>query len=70
MELEGLAARAVVEGRKVILPVWHNITHGEIARYSPILADRLGVSTAKGITAVVDEMIRAFEAGERERNRP
>jgi hypothetical protein len=64
MELEGLAARTVIEGRKIILPVWHNITHAEIARYSPILADRLGVRTSNGIAAVVDELLRAFEAEE------
>ena len=68
MELDGLAARSVVEGRKVILPVWHNISHAEVARYAPILADRLGITSSNGIGAVADEMLRAFEAGERAQN--
>lgn len=61
-ELEGLAARAIVEGRKVILPVWHNITHAEIAKYSPPLADRLGIDTGRGIGVVADEIVRASKA--------
>ncbi len=28
-------------GRKVVLPVWHNITKDDMAKYSPTLADRL-----------------------------
>ena len=43
-------------GSKVILPVWYEITIEEIRKYSPLLADRLGVSSKKGISAVVDEL--------------
>ena len=44
------------DGQKVILPVWHNVTKSEVAQYSPILADRLAVNTAKGIKSVVEEI--------------
>lgn len=51
-ELDALVARE--DGsEKVILPVWHNITANEIARFSPLLADRLGVKTENGLPAVV-----------------
>ncbi len=56
-ELDGLAAREVSSG-KTILPVWHNVTREDVSRFSPTLADKLAVSTAKGLDAVVKEVLR------------
>jgi Protein kinase domain/TIR domain len=50
-ELDALFARAA-EGPKIILPVWHGIDRQFVATYSPILADRLAVSTERGIEVV------------------
>ncbi len=61
-ELNGLATREV-DGKKVILPVWHNVTVDEIRDSSPMLADRLGVDTEKGLPHVVQELLRAIAAG-------
>jgi len=58
-ELDGLVALEV-DGRKVILPVWHNVTRDDVARYSPILAGRLAVSTSTGLDNVVSEIRRAI----------
>jgi len=58
-ELDGLAARES-DGRKVILPVWHEIDEARIRRYSPMLADRIAVSSASGIGVVVRELLRAI----------
>ena len=58
-ELDGLVAREV-EGVKVILPVWHNIGAAEIRAYSPTLADRLGVSSSRGLDRVTDELLKAI----------
>ncbi len=44
-ELDGMVAREV-EGRKVILPLWHKVTKSEVLAYSPTLADRVALSTA------------------------
>jgi len=57
-ELDGLVTREI-GGRKVILPVWHRLTKADVERYSPILANRLAVNTAKGLHNVVEEVIRA-----------
>jgi TIR domain len=57
-ELNGLMAREE-DGQKVILPVWHGITKGELTTFSPILADRLAADTAKGIEAVAHDIITA-----------
>ncbi len=57
-ELDGLAAREA-SGRRVILPVWHNITAQEITAHSPLLADRLGIRTDIGLSSVAAAILRA-----------
>jgi hypothetical protein len=44
-ELDGLVARQMEGGQKVILPVWHNITMQELLAYSPPLAALKAIST-------------------------
>jgi len=56
-ELDALAA-IEVDGDKLILPIWHNVSRQDVARFSPTLADRVSVSTSKGINAVVYEILR------------
>jgi hypothetical protein len=55
-ELNGLFAREEA-GRKLILPVWHNITKESLAQASPMLADRLAANTALGIDAVASAIV-------------
>jgi hypothetical protein len=57
-ELDGLAARETSGGEKVILPIWHNITKEDVLRYSPTLADRVAISSTKGLKAVVEEVLK------------
>nr|MDZ8062745.1 toll/interleukin-1 receptor domain-containing protein [Nostoc sp. EkiNYC01] len=66
-ELDGLAAREI-EGRKVILPIWHNILYEDIITYSPTLADKLAVSTSKGLDYVVREIVKVIELSQLESN--
>lgn len=63
-ELNGLVAKEV-DGQKVILPVWHEITRKEILLQSPTLADRLAANSAKGLESVVNSLIEAIRAGRR-----
>jgi len=58
-ELNGLAAKEV-NGVKVILPIWHNVSRADVAAQSPTLADRLAVSSSKGLDKIVEEMMRAM----------
>lgn len=61
-ELDGLVARE--DGsEKRILPVWHNLTKRDVVAFSPPLADKLGVSTSKGLDHVVREIMRVFGDG-------
>ncbi len=62
-ELNGLFAR---EGgdRNVVLPVWHGLDQQDVARYSPMLADRVAVSTSQGLERVADGLVRAISAAD------
>ena len=58
-ELDGLVALEV-DSRKVILPIWHGVSRNDVAKFSPILAGRLAVSTSTGLENVVAEILRAI----------
>jgi TIR domain len=59
-ELDGLVARE--DGsEKRILPVWHNVSRKDVVSFSPPLADKLGVSTTRGLDHVVREIIRVLK---------
>jgi hypothetical protein len=59
-ELNDLATREV-NGKNVILPVWHGVGFQEVFEYSPVLADRVAISTDKGLDYVVQRMLKAAE---------
>jgi hypothetical protein len=56
-ELNALVGRE--RGRKRVLPVWHNIDAEGIRVHSPVLADRLATSSAKGLGEVVKDLMAA-----------
>jgi hypothetical protein len=58
-ELDGLVAREVA-GVKVILPVWHGVDSAVIREYSPMLADKVAISSDKGIRAVAEAILDAI----------
>jgi hypothetical protein len=62
-ELDGLLA---LEGdRGLILPVWHGLGIDHVKRFSPILADRVGISTSKGLTSVANQIFEAVRGHKR-----
>ena len=57
-ELNGLVAREM-NGVKVILPIWHNVTRDEVLSYSPTLADKVALNTtAYSLVEIVNELKR------------
>lgn len=58
-ELDALVSKEI-NGVKVILPVWHEITESEVRKFSPTLADRVGVSTGLGLERVSAALIKAM----------
>lgn len=60
-ELNGLTA-CELEGHKVILPVWHNVTKQDVLRFSPPLADKVAAVTKnRNIKAVATELAHALD---------
>ena len=59
-ELDGLVAREISSG-KIILPVWHDVSYEDILRFSPPLADKLAVSTSKGLDEIVRQVLNVFQ---------
>ena len=59
-ELNGLASKET-HGNKVILPVWHQPGVDDIRKFSPMLADRIGVPTDQGVQHVATQLARAMK---------
>ena len=59
-ELDALVSRE--DGQeKVILPIWHKITKPFISQHSPLLSDKLAISSEKGIENIGNEILRAIQ---------
>src|ERR1700736_2985896 len=62
-ELDGLFALETEE-RKIIIPIWHNVTQSDVKQYSPILAARYASVSAKGVDQVVADIKNAVTYAE------
>lgn len=61
-ELDGLVMREHT-GKQILLPIWHGITHEEIVRYSPTLADRVAARTAaSSVREIAKEVAARIQA--------
>ena len=60
-ELNGLAGKES-SGKKVILPIWHNITAEEVRGFSPILADRLAINSQDGMEKLVEQIVQVLQS--------
>jgi hypothetical protein len=65
-ELDGLFALES-ETRKIILPVWKDVSLDDVRKFSPIIAGRLAVNASEGVEKVVDEIRKAVEISNRAR---
>ncbi|MEX0629497.1 MAG: toll/interleukin-1 receptor domain-containing protein [Chloroflexota bacterium] len=57
LELDALMGIEARGSDPVILPIWHNVTAAEVAAHSPILAGKLGRSTATQTLEQISEEI-------------
>ena len=58
-ELDGLVSREV-SGRKVILPIWHNIALTDVLKRSPTLAGKLSANSDIGWEMVATQVLQAI----------
>lgn len=59
-QLELSAMVSTMQASRPILPIWHNITAGDIGKYSPILSGILAAKTADGLESVIDQLCRSI----------
>ena len=65
-ELDGLFALEEPT-KKVILPIWKDVTEEDVKKYSPILALRYAAPASAGVENVVEKIRIAVETSERKR---
>jgi hypothetical protein len=54
-ELDALYARET-DGEKVIIPLWHNVTFNDVKKFSPLLLDRLAVTSDIGTERAAEKI--------------
>ena len=52
-----MVTRQNSEGKKVVLPIWHDVTAEEVKKFSPILASKMAARSSDGIEAVVAQIV-------------
>lgn len=53
-----------MNGKKVILPVWHGVTKDEVLSYSPALADKVALDTSKmKLKNIANEIAKVLDKG-------
>lgn len=60
-ELGALTSRETKD-EKVLLPIWYKITKEQIAKYSPMLADRIAIKSDVGIEKIVETLYSVIHA--------
>lgn len=55
-EFDSIYTREIVEKNKVILPIWHGVSHREVYDYSSRLADRVALKSDEGIPALAKKL--------------
>jgi hypothetical protein len=58
-ELDGLVALEM-EGRKVILPVWHELEKSDLLKFSPTLADKVAAKSKDGVITIAKALIKVI----------
>lgn len=64
-ELDALVGRETGD-RKIVLPVWHNVDAEDVRAYSPILADRVALSSTLGMPQIVEALLAAVSLARKE----
>lgn len=62
-ELDGLVQRELAAENPVVVPVWHRVTHEDVLAFSPSLADKVAIQSAKGPAAVARRLLEILTPG-------
>ena len=61
-EYDSIFTREVVEKQRIILPIWHEISVGDVYNFSPVLADRVAIQWSLGVEEVARKLLQAIDA--------
>ncbi|MBN8529162.1 MAG: TIR domain-containing protein [Caulobacterales bacterium] len=63
-EMNGLVAREMSEGRKLVLPIWHDVELSDVVAYSPPLADVVATRSSVGMERMCADLLRTIRPEE------
>jgi hypothetical protein len=55
-EFDTVYTREIIEGNRVMIPIWLGVTRQEVYNYSPILADNVGINAGLGVDEVARKL--------------
>ena len=55
-ELDGLVAREMQQADPLVLPIWHGVTQGDVAAYSPALADKVAIVSTLPLPTICEQL--------------
>jgi hypothetical protein len=61
-EFDSTYIREIVEKQNVILPIWLHVTQEDVYRYSPRLADKVGLKSSLGIAEIASKIAQALKS--------
>ena len=59
-EYDTMFTREIVEEQRAILPVWDDVSIGDVSVFSPILADRPAVQWSAGLSDVARKLLQSI----------
>ena len=63
-EYDSIFTRELVEQKRLVLPIWRDVTPRDVYEFSPILADRVAANWSEGIEAVSRKLYQAIQTAE------
>lgn len=61
-EFDSVFSREMMEGKNVILPIWHNVTKQQVYEYSPSLVGRFALQSSLGVNEIARQLVAAIRA--------
>ena len=61
-EFDTIYTREIIDGKRVMIPVWLDVTKEEVYEYSPILLDTIGIKADLGLDEVARRLFNALTA--------
>jgi hypothetical protein len=59
-EFDMIYTREILEGKRIMIPVWLNVTKNDVFDYSPILLDTFGIQASIGVEQVAGKIVAAI----------